>query len=102
MVSPGSVDAINGNSGVERQDQAEKAEEQAKSHSRAAFQKSTDAEGDKKRPKKHDRRHRVALRFRESVKHPAELYQGAARYNKCPRMAYDNAGLLLFSWRDQQ
>src|SRR6478672_1842915 len=37
MISPGGVDAVNGNSGVERQNQAEKAKQQAKAHSRAAF-----------------------------------------------------------------
>src|SRR5205823_11454743 len=67
MVSPGGVDAVNGNSGVERQNQAEKAKQQAKAHSRAAFQEPAHAERDKKRYDGYDRCDRISLCLRHCV-----------------------------------
>src|SRR5437763_4949746 len=69
MVSPGGVDAVNGDSGVERQNQAEKAKQQAKAHSRAAFQEPAHAERDKKRSDEYDRCDRISLCLRHCVKH---------------------------------
>src|SRR5712664_3588152 len=69
MVSPGGVDAINSNGGVERQDQAEKAKQQAKPHSRAAFQEPAHAERNKERSNEYDCCDRVSLCLRHCVKH---------------------------------
>src|SRR5437660_5298617 len=69
MVSPGGVDAVNGNSGVERQNQAEKAKQQAKAHSRAPLQESADTERDKERSNEHGRCDRISLCLRHCAKH---------------------------------
>ncbi len=57
------MDSVNGDGGIERQRQTEKPKQQAKPDARAAFQKATHGERDKKGPDEHDRRDRIPLYF---------------------------------------
>ena len=82
VISPGCVDTINGNRGVERQYQAEKAKQQAKLYSGTPLEEATRPERDKKRSNKYERRDGIPLCFRQSAKHRVDSISEEDRRNR--------------------